>query len=94
MKRWSLGGFRAFAGASSEAASSFSMYGTSDSLPRSSISAIWTWIFWPTDTTSSTASTRLPPARSRSLLMCSSPSLPGISEMNAPKLVVFTTVPR
>ena len=28
--------------------------GISDSLPRSSISAIWTWIFWPTETTSST----------------------------------------
>ena len=39
-------------------------------------------------------STRLPPARPRSLLMCSRPSLPGSSETNAPKLVVFTTVPR
>ena len=48
----------------------------------------------PPRATSSTASTRLPPARARSLLMCSRPSLPGMSETNAPKLVVFTTVPR
>jgi hypothetical protein len=59
------------------AASSSSTTGISDSLPRSSISAISTWIFWPTETTSSTLSTRLPPARARSLLMCSRPSLPG-----------------
>ena len=62
-------------GVASELSSSTT--GTSDSLPRSSISAISTWIFWPTETTSSTLSTRLPPARARSLLMCSSPSLPG-----------------
>ena len=78
----------------SAGASASSTTGTSDSLPRSSISPISTWIFWPTETTSSTASTRLPPASGRSLLMCSRPSLPGISETNAPKLVVLTTVPR
>ena len=35
-----------------------------------------------------------PLAARRSLEMCSRPSLPGSSETNAPKVVVFTTVPR
>ena len=44
--------------------------------------------------TSSTLSTRLPPASLRSSEMCSRPSLPGVSETKAPKVVVLTTVPR
>ena len=68
--------------------------GASESLPRSSIFVISTRIFWPTPSTSSTFSTRLPPASLRTSEMCSRPSLPGSSEMNAPKAAIFTTVPR
>ena len=68
--------------------------GSSDSLPRSSIFVIFTRIFWPTESTSSTFSTRLPPASLRTSLTCSSPSLPGRSETNAPNVASLTTVPR
>src|SRR5205085_12678419 len=68
-----------------------SMTGCSESLPRGSISAIWTWTLSPTLTTSSTFSTRLPPDILRSCEMCRRPSLPGVSETNAPNVVVFTT---
>src|SRR5690606_4119443 len=71
-----------------------SMTGIRESLPRESISAISTWTFWPTPSTSSTFSTRLPPAGLRICEMCSRPSLPGSRETKAPKVVVFTTVPR
>ena len=63
------------------------------SLPRGSISLSSTWTFWPTLRTSSTLSIRLPPTSLRTSEMCSRPSLPGRSEMNAPKVVVLTTVP-
>src|SRR4051812_33817587 len=68
--------------------------GTRLSLPRGSISPISTCTFSPILSTSSTFSTRLPPASLRICEMCSSPSLPGVSEMNAPNVVVLTTVPR
>ncbi len=55
------------------------------------MSPISTSILSPTLRTSSTRSTRLP---SPTFEMCSSPSRPGTSEMNAPKSVVLTTVPR
>ena len=61
--------------------------GTSESLPRGSISVISTWTFWPTASTSSTFSTRLPPTSLRICEMCSRPSLPGKSETNAPNVV-------
>ena len=51
--------------------------GTSDSLPRSSISRISTWILSPMWTTSSMFSIRLPPCSLRIWVMCSRPSLPG-----------------
>src|SRR3954454_12887439 len=68
--------------------------GTSESLPRGSISAICTWTLLPTGSTSSTFSTLLPPTILRICEMCSNPSLPGVSETKAPNVVVFTTVPR
>src|SRR5699024_2886362 len=71
-----------------------SMTGTNESFPRSSTLAISTCSLLPTATTSSTFSTRLPSLSLRSSEICSRPSLPGVSEMNAPKLVVFTTVSR
>src|SRR5450755_596294 len=76
------------------AAGSPSTTGTSDNLPRGSISLISTCTLSPTLTTSSTFSTRLPPEILRSSEICSKPSLPGTREMNAPNAVVFTTVPR
>src|SRR5690606_11619460 len=87
----------AAASAAGAAASPFSspfssMTACSESLPRGSISAISTWTFWPTESTSSTFSTRLPPTRRRICEMCRMPSLPGVSETNAPNVVVLTTV--
>src|SRR5256885_875655 len=78
----------------SAGASPSSMTGCNDSFPRWSISAIWTWTLSPTLTTSSTFSTRLPPAILRSCEMCNRPSLPGVSDTKAPNVVVLTTVPR
>ena len=81
------------AGASASPPAPSSTTACSESLPRGSISPISTWTFWPILRTSSTFSTRLPPTSLRICEMCSRPSLPGDSEMNAPNVVVFTTVP-
>src|SRR5699024_2311453 len=73
---------------------SSSVTGASESLPRSSIFVISTWTFWPTPATSSTAWTALRSLRLRRPVMCSRPPVPGVSETNAPKLIVLRTVPR
>src|SRR5699024_7769933 len=85
---WAAGAAPALADAPSP---SDACTGTSEILPRPSMSAISTCSLSPTLTTSSTLPMRLPLP---SLEMCTRPSRPGSSDTNAPNAVVLTTVPR